>query len=298
MWYSREITGLMSEAESREINRIAGSSIIDVRMWFDESPWRIAAGWTVLAAMLASGLSFADLLAQASTIALLFLLADPLWGSIWGLMSTPESLPTIQRSMARNRVWLPYLRSGSPAARLFGMDGPSILAIIYKVALPAIFLALVVSFILDPIALWLTLALIAVSTAGWLHQQIESIPVRILFVLAGVALPWLLVILVLGVETQWTVQLLLAGLWALHVWGSQSYQSDDPNVWGISALALAQAGIGLLLILLQLPLWLVFLALFFLPIWLAIYRGESLDRVRFWSVAALLTSGLAIGQVV
>jgi len=288
----------MSEAESRGVIHIAGSSIIDVRMWFDESPWRVAAGWTVLAAVLASGLSFPNLLAQASTIALLFLLADPLWGSIWGLMSTPESLPTIQRSMARSRVWLPYLRSGSPAARLFGMDGPSILALIYKVALPAIVLALVVSFILDPVAIWLTLALIVVSTAGWLHQQIESIPVRLLFVLTTVALPWLLVVLVLGDETKLTVQLLLAGLWALHVWGAQSYQSDDPKVWGVAALAVAQAGIGLLLILLQLPLWLVFLALFFLPTWLALYRGEPLDRVRFWWVAALLTSGLALGQAV
>jgi hypothetical protein len=288
----------MSEAESREVVRIAGSSIIDVRMWFDESPWRVAAGWTVLAAVLASGLSFADLLAQASTVALLFLLADPLWGSIWGLMSTPDSLPTIQRSMARSRVWLPYLRSGSPAARLFGMDGPSILALVYKVALPAIFLALVVSFILDPVAPWLTLALIFVSTAGWLHQQIESIPVRLLFVLATVALPWLLVALVLGEEARLTVQLLLAGLWALHVWGSQSYQSEDPKMWGVAALAVAQAGIGLLLIFLQLPIWLIFLALFFLPTWLALYRGEPLERVRFWWVAALLISGLALGQVV
>lgn len=288
----------MSEAESREVVRIAGSSIIDVRMWFDESPWRVAAGWTVLAAVLASGLSFADLLAQASTVALLFLLADPLWGSIWGLMSTPDSLPTIQRSMARSRVWLPYLRSGSPAARLFGMDGPSILALVYKVALPAIFLALVVSFILDPVAPWLTLALIFVSTAGWLHQQIESIPVRLLFVLATVALPWLLVVLVLGEEARLTVQLLLAGLWALHVWGSQSYQSEDPKMWGVAALAVAQAGIGLLLIFLQLPIWLIFLALFFLPTWLALYRGEPLERVRFWWVAALLISGLALGQVV
>lgn len=288
----------MSEAESRGAVRIAGSSIIDVRMWFDESPWRVAAGWTVLAAVLATGLSVADLLAQASTVALLFLLADPLWGSIWGLMSTPDSLPTIQRSMARSRVWLPYLRSGSPAARLFGMDGPSILALIYKVALPAIFLALVVSFILDPVALWLTLALIFVSTAGWLHQQIESIPIRLLFVLATVALPWLLVGLVLGDDAKLTVQLLLAGLWALHVWGSQSYQSDDPKVWGVAALAVAQAGIGLLLILLQLPIWLIFLTLFFLPTWLALYRGEPLERVRFWWVAALLTSGLALGQVI
>lgn len=288
----------MSEAESRGVIRIAGSSIIDVRMWFDESPWRVAAGWTVLAAVLASGLSVADLLAQASTVALLFLLADPLWGSIWGLMSTPDSLPTIQRSMGRNRVWLPYLRSGSPAARLFGMDGPSILALIYRVALPAIFLALIVSFILDPVALWLTLALIGISTAGWLHQQIESIPIRLLFALATVALPWLLVVLVLGDDAKLTVQLLLAGLWALHVWGSQSYQSGDPKMWGMAALAVAQAGIGLLLILLQLPIWLVFLALFFLPTWLALYRGEPLERVRIWWVAALLTSGLALGQVI
>ncbi|MBX3054287.1 MAG: hypothetical protein KF753_22635 [Caldilineaceae bacterium] len=267
-------------------------------MWFDESPWRIAAGWTVLTAVLASGLSLADILAQPFTVALLFLLADPLWGSIWGLMSTPESLPLVRRSLERSRIWLPYLRSGSPAARLFGMDGPSILALVYRVALPAIFLALLVSFLLHPAALWLTLALIGVSTASWLHQQIESIPIHLLLVLATVALPWLLVIFVLGMEANLTPQLILAGLWTLHVWAAPSGDGEDRQMWRIALLALAQAGMGLLLIVLHLPLWLIFLAIFFLPTWLALAQDQPLERVRFWWVAAMLTSGLALGQAV
>lgn len=288
----------MGEADNRSAATIAGSSIIDVRMWFDESPWRIAAGWTVLAAILATGASLESLSARMPTLVLLFLLADPLWGSIWGLMSTPGSFPPLERALGRSQVWLPYLRSGSPAARLFGLDGPSILALIYRVALPCIFLAVAVSLILHPAALWLTLAVIGVSTAGWLHQQVESIPVRLLYVLVAVALPWLLVVVVLGEGAEPTAQLLLAGLWTLHLWAGQLHRTPSLQFFGMVGLGVAQAGMALLFVLLQLPLWLLFLSIFFLPTWLAIYRGHSLERVRFWWMAGMLISGVAVGQLV
>lgn len=288
----------MSEADSPSAATIAGSSIIDVRMWFDESPWRIAAGWTVLAAILATGASLESLSARMPTLVLLFLLADPLWGSIWGLMSTPGSFPPLERALGRSRVWLPYLRSGSPAARLFGMDGPSILALIYRVALPAIVLALAVSLILHPAAIWLTLAVIGISTAGWLHQQVESIPVRLLYVLVTVALPWLLVVTVLGQDAESTPQWLLAGLWTLHLWAGQLHRTPSLQLFGMAGLGVAQAGMAVLFVLLQLPLWLLFLVIFFLPTWLAIYRGHPLERVRFWWMAGMLVSAVGLGQIV
>lgn len=288
----------MNEADRGATPAITGSSIIDLRMWFDESPWRIAAGWSVLSAVLASGLSLDAVGPRVPTLLLLFLLADPLWGSIWGLMSAPETLPTLHRSMQRGRVWLPYLRTGSPAARLLGMDGPSILALIYRVALPAIFLALAVSFLLHPIALWLTGVVVVVSTAGWLHQQIESIPVRLLYTLIAVFLPWVLVVLVLGRESNQVVQLLLAALWAVHLWGTQTFQTRKQEGVGLAAIAVSQAGIGALLIGLRLPLWLVFVGVSFLPTWLAIYQDQPLERIRFWWLAAMLMSGLALGSVV
>jgi len=288
----------MSKADNGSAATIAGSSIIDVRMWFDESPWRIAAGWTVLAALLASGVTVEFVLAHAPTLLLIFLLADPFWGSIWGLMSNPESLPSLQRSLERSRVWLPYLRSGSPAARLFGMDGPSILALIYRVALPAIFLALIVSLILHPAALWLTMAVIVISTAGWLHRQVQSVPVQLLYGLVTVFLPWLLVVLVVGNGADQTPQLLLAGLWSLHVWGTQLHQSGEQKMLGLAAIAVTHIGLAVLLIIAQLPLWLVFVAIFSLPTWLAIYQDQSLGRVRFWWMAAMLTSGLALRSLV
>lgn len=276
---------------------IASISIIDVRMWFDESPWRVAAGWTLLAGLLASGTSLEIALTHPSTILLLFLLADPLWGSIWGLMSTPESLPSLHRATAQSRIWLPYLRSGSPAARLFGMDGPSILALIYRVALPAILLALVVSFILHPAALWLTAAVILLSTAGWIHRQVEMIPVQALYALVTVFLPWLLVVLVLGAEANQTPQLILAGLWTIHIWGTQTHQSGEQTMLSLAAVAVTQIGMGVLLIVLQLPLWLIFVTVLSLPTWLAVYQGQPLERVRFWWVAAMLISGLAVGSI-
>jgi len=287
----------MGDADSGLTAATASSSIIDVRMWFDESPWRIAAGWAVLAAVLASGLSIEAILARPSTFVLIFLLADPLWGSIWGLISTSDSLPFAQRAMRHTRVWLPYLRSGSPAARLFGMDGPGILTLIYRIALPAILFALVVSLLLHPAALWLTLALIGISAAGWLHQQAESIPISVLHALVTVTLPWLLVVLVFDTQANQTHQLLLAGLWTIHMWATQAYQNEKQGLLVLVALAVAQAGMGVLLILLQLPLWLIFVALLSMPTWLALYQKQSLERVRFWRMAAMLTSGLALGQI-
>lgn len=283
----------MSKANHGSAAAIASSSIIDVRMWFDESPWRIAAGWTVLAGLLASDISLEVALNRTPTLLLLFLLADPLWGSIWGLMSTPESLPTLHRSIERRRIWLPYLRSGSPAARLFGMDGPGILALIYRVALPAILLALAVSLILHPAALWLTVAVILCSTAGWIHRQVDVIPIQVLYVLVTVFLPWLLVVLIFGAENQIS-QLILAGLWAVHVWGAQSYENGEPNTFSLAAMAIAQIGMGAMLVVLQLPLWLIFVVILFLPTWLTIYHHQPLAQVRFWWMAALLTSGLAL----
>ncbi|MCL4831536.1 MAG: hypothetical protein KJZ86_03815 [Caldilineaceae bacterium] len=287
----------MNQADKGATPVIAGSSIVDLRMWFDESPWRIAAGWSALAALLATGVAPAGLGRQVQTLLLLFVLVDPLWGSIWGLMSAPETLPSLQRSMQRSRIWLPYLRSGSPAARLFGMDGPSILALIYRVALPAIALAVAISLILHPAALWLTTAVIVISTAGWLHQQVESIPVRLLYGLVSVFLPWMLVILVLGAEANLTAQLLLAALWTCHLWAAYLLQTEDTKHLGLALLAASQIGIGVLLIGLRLPLWLVFVVLFFLPTWLAVYQNQSLDRVRFWWLAAMLLTGLALGSI-
>ena len=54
---------------------------------------------------------------------------------------------------------------------------------------------------------------------------------------------------------------------------------------------------GVLFILFQLPLWLIFVALLSRPTWLALYQKQSLERVRFWRMAAMLTSGLALGQI-
>lgn len=286
----------MSEVESPGSDSRIGSSIVDVRMWLDDSPWRIAAGWTVLTGLLASGLTLDELSARVMTVGLLFLLADPLWGSIWGLMSAPESLPSTRRGSTRSRVWLPYLRTGSPAARLLGMDGPSVLAHIFRGALPAILLALVISALLHPAALWLTFLFVGVSTVGWLHQHLRAIPLGLLVAVAAVVLPWLLVVLALGEVKNPNGQVVLAGLWALHMWGASSAQSAPDQPWGVALLAAAQLGMGILLVVLQLPLWLFFLVLTFLPTWIAIYRRETLERVEIWWLIALLLSGLALGQ--
>lgn len=288
----------MNEANSQGMSPRIGGSIVDVRMWLDASPWRIAAGWTVLAGLFASGYALDEIIARITSIALLFLLADPLWGSIWGLMSAPDSLPATQRTPGNSRVWLPYLRSGSPAARLLGTDGPSVLAQIFRGVLPAVLLALVVATLLHPAALWLTLLLVGVSTARWLQSQLPAVMSGLLAGIATVLLPWLLVVLALEDADNTSAQMILAGLWALHLWGAGAAHNPVTQPWGLLGLAGAQLGIGILLIALRLPLWLFFTVLAFLPTWIAIYRRETLERVEVWWLLALLISGLALGQAI
>lgn len=282
---------------STSVEQLAGSSsLLDARVWFDQTPWRFAAGWTVLAATLAvtpfSRMFESDLL----QIALLFVLADPLWGSIWGLMVTPQSLPAIRASVARSRIWLPYLHSGSPAAHLFGLEGPGMLALIMRVAVPAILLSLLVSGLLSAYAVWLTVFVVILSIAGWVHRHVELIPLGLLHSLMTVALPWLLVLVVLPNGALTLAQAALIGLWTLFAWGAALAISEPHRRDGLVLLGLAQVGIILELILLRAPLWLGPVVVCWLPTWLAVHRRVSLTRVRFWWLVALVLTAFAIAQ--
>lgn len=271
----------------------ASTSVLDARFWFDRTPWRLAAGWTVLAAVLAAQPLAQTLRTDLVQVVLLFLLADSLWGGVWGGMVAPDTLPAIQGTLKRSRIWLPYLHTGSPAAHLFGLEGPGMLAVVMRATVPAVLLALLVAALLSQTAVWLTLVVVALSVAGWLHRHVELVPLTVLYSLVTVALPWALVVEVMGGEVS-PGPVAWALLWTLHAWGGVTVLERPAARGGLMALALAQAGVSLLLILLRVPLWLGPTAILWLPTWLAAYRGVSLERVRFWWLAALLTTALAI----
>jgi hypothetical protein len=290
--------GAQENAQATVTEQVTGSSaLLDARIWFERSPWRIAGGWSMAAALLAWGLPAQVDLVSLPNLLLLFLLVDLFWGSIWGAMAFPNSLPVVERSLRKTRIWLPYLHKGSPAARLFGYDSPGILPLILRVALPGIAMALLVAATLDMTIFWLTLAVVLVSMGGWLHRQISLVPVIFLHSLVSVTLPWLATLQYLGIPAgeEWKYGA-LAILWTLHFWGSQHNLIQTSQRAGLIAIAVAQVGISVLLILAQMPIWLAILAILWLPTWLAVYTGQSLRRVEFWWLPAMLISALAIGQ--
>lgn len=276
-----------------------GTAIFNMQSWLSGSPFRIAAGWSLLAgALMATGGEIRNIPLSLAQAVLLFLLVDPLWGALWGAVSNSDSVPRIGQSIRSSRAWLPYLRSGSPAARLFGHDGPGLLPLLFRVALPGISLSFLVAYVLGPTALIATLVVLSLSVSAWLHQFVALIPTELLHVPISVTLPWLMGLFYFGGADLLSSgpHLVLIFFWTLHMWGVNRHRSRPDDRLGIGFTAFAQAGIGALLVWLQLPVWLIPLMLFFLPTWLSIYRGQQLERVAFWWLLALLTSGFALSS--
>ncbi len=279
------------------------SAVFDGRIWLERSPWRIAGGWTMAAALLSIGFAGRLDLIDPARLLLLFLLLDLLWGSIWGSMTVPNSVPSLEQPLQKPRFWLPYLRAGSPAARLFGTDSPGILPVLGRVALPGILLALIVALSLDMALFWLTLVVVVISIAGWLHRQVELMPIVMLHALVSVLLPWGATMLLFAGElfageasANWRNPLILAVLWTLHLWGANRNLEASQDRLGLAAVALAQIGISIQIVVAQAPLWLALLSVLWLPTWLAVYRKQPLRQVEFWWPVALILSALAIGQ--
>lgn len=278
---------------------ITGIALLDTQVWIDQAPWRVTGFWCVLAALLAS-----DGLRQLSTVdwkavALLALLVDPLWGSIWrmaGGRTTLLALPPV----ARNRTpWLPYLRTGSPAARLMGGDHTDVWPFALRMGLPTVVLALAVAGVLGWAAVGFTVVAILIAAIGWTLRRTFGTGSPLLASLVAVGLPWALSLLVLGhVEAgqAWLAPALLIGLWVIHQWGALRAIGAAQDWAGLALMAMAQLGICLLLIAIRAPIWLALVVLLFLPTWLLLVRQQPLSRMRAVWLGALLVTAVAVGQ--
>ena len=265
-------------------------------MWMELSPWRISAAWSLAAAALAAGISDVSRTVNPQMVVLLFLLVDPLWGNVWGGLATAKALPRIQEAILRNRLWLPYLAAGSPAARLFGQHGPSVLSILFRAWLPSVMAAFVVALAVGIPAVWATLAVLGIAVAGWLQRQMALISVSVLHSLVVVAMPWLLGLTLFGIDPWSGAHWALILLWTVHVWGGNRYLEMPGARSGLAGMALAQCGIGLVLIIGQAPLALTVLGILWLATWLAVHRGQPLVRVQASWTAAMLVSAAALSQ--
>ncbi len=188
---------------------------------------------------------------------------------------------------------------------LLGRTHSGALRIVFQIAIPTIVLAFAVSAVLGLTAVWWTAAMVAVTTAAWLVRQLFGRVPAALQSASVVLLPWFLSLAVFGVTAQsqgWRTLALLALLWYLHNWGEDRLLRMSGQIGsdklGVVLLAIAEAGIALLLISTREPLWLAVLVILWLPTWLALFQRRVAPSLRYWWLFSILASALAVGQAV
>jgi len=282
---------------------LSDTATVNAQFWLGQFPWRQTAGWSLVAAVLAAGLLWRPADVTWRDLVLLWLLVDPIWGAIWRMAAgRTESLPLLGRTWA-NQFWLPYLRKGSPAAQLLGGDGSASLPLLFRIALPSVLIAGLTASALGITALWMTGVVIVLGVAGWIIMRQVHRPPILLHSIVMVGLPWLLALNFFGVsvdvgDQSGMLQLALVAFWVIHTWGGARTIHYVDDWLGIGLMAIAQLGIGVLLVVAQTPLWLAVLALLWLPTWLSVYQRQPLRRQRIWWLLAMLMSALAMGQTI
>ncbi|NJN82201.1 MAG: hypothetical protein HC802_07930 [Caldilineaceae bacterium] len=285
---------------SRDDVALGSSATLNAQIWLGLFPWRPTAGWAAIASMLAAGFLNRPLDWSWQTLALLLLLVDLFWGSVWRLAAGRSELLPLGDRVARHEVWLPYMKPNSPAAQLLGADAASSLPLLFRVALPTVAVTVGVSLTLGASAFWMTGAVVVASLLGWISLRALQTPPALLHSMVTIALPWSLGLIHWGIapgHPDWSAQLVLLSLWTIHNWGEGRTMRFGRDWLGIGLLAVADIGIGLLLIVAQAPLWLALISILWIPTWISVYLGRPLQRMNFWWLLAMLISGAALGQI-
>ncbi len=288
-----------AESASGDGVSLAGSATLNAQFWLSQYPWRPTAGWAAVAAFLSAGLLAQPLDLAWSEAALLLLLVDPLWGSIWRLAGGRAQLLPLHEHELPRRVWLPYMEAASPAALFLGRDDKGVLHLLFRVGLPTLALAFALAAVLGPSAVWLTAVVVGIAVLGWISRHVLDTLPALLHSVITIALPWMLVLLLFGLGGEdggWRAHGLLALLWLIHNWGEGRVLRNARDRAGIGLMALADIGIALLMALLRVPLWLAVMAVLWLPTWLSLVQGRPMTRLNIWWLLAMLVSAAALGQ--
>lgn len=298
-WW-RDFAHTSASANPDATLHLSSSATVNAQFWLSYLPWRPTAGWAAVAAMLAAGLMARPGGWDWREIALLLLLVDPLWGSIWRLAAGRLEVLPLRGQGIQQRFWLPYLQPDSPAAQLLGWDAHNALPLLFRVALPAVLVAIAVALVLGPTAVWLTIVVTVVSALGWTGRHTFSYVPAALHTAVTISLPWLLTLTQLDVTPAhgaWAAHLTLVLLWSLHNWGEGRCLRVAGDRLGLGLMAAADLGMGLLFIVARMPFWLALVAVLWLPTWLTVYQRRAMGHLQFWWLLAMLISGLALGQV-
>lgn len=291
----RRLTAPVAEGDMT----LSSSATVNAQLWFSQFPLRPTAAWAAIAALLAAGITTFGLSLSWREIALLLILVDPLWGSIWRLAAGRLELLPLRERDVPSAVWLPYMQQGSPAARLLGWDDNGVLHLVMRVALPSALLSLAVALTLSPAAVWVTAIVLVLGVAGWVIRHTVGYIPAAFHSAATVALPWAVTLAQVGVNPEqplWGYHVVLVGLWFVHNWGEGRLLRSPSDFLGICLLAFSDLGIAILLVVARAPLWLALMSVLWLPTWLLIYQRRPLQRLNFWWLVGMLISSLALGQ--
>jgi hypothetical protein len=279
------------------------SATIAAQFWAEAAPWRMTAGWVMVAALLASGWLNDWRSQNWQAIVLLWLLVDPLWGALWRLAGGRPQLLALKAAPSADepQLRLPYMRDGSPAAQLMRLDENDSIPYLVRVAVPTLGLALIVAATLGLPALIFSGLAALLAVGGWTLRRTRALPPLLLHAAAMIVLPWLLVTLQAGVTAQdarWSAILWLSIFWTLHAWAegrATLWPADKIAPW---LFGTAQIGVLIVLILNRVPFWVPLTAVLLLPTWLRLLRRQPLagpGGLAPWWLAAMMSSALALG---
>lgn len=283
---------------------------LKIRLWFDRPWFSLGPGWAALAGALSAGnIRFSP--DGLLPLLALWLLADPLLGSLWGLWVQQGWWPKIKQAHlppppARGLA-LPYARPDSPAGRLVtrlrqywawrqNSLSPEARAGLFTLAAGPV-LALGVSFFLGPLVLALTfMAVLLVCGAGLFAPRLPAASRDLLASAVHFLLPWLMGMLLRPGFSLPAIALALC-FWGVYLGGMGLYRHYRP-AGALFNLGQA-AAMGLLLALRLLPA--AALLAILLPAQLLAKPGcrgpaEFVTRVQPFLVAGMLAAAILLGR--
>jgi hypothetical protein len=268
-----------------------------MRIWLSRSPWRLGAAWAAIAGALASGgLTWQGL--DWIHLALLVFLTDPVWGGVWSVWVERQRGIGEEVHDPVTRPPVPYLRPGSPAARLLGwMGADQTLVVTWRLGFPALLTAILISLILGWQALSATGVALILCFVGWIARRLYGLPGLWAQALLTIGLPW-----ILGHVMYTPLRPLAGGLaLAFVLWqrAALGIQGGERCAWWL--LGMAQVGAAATLVVARHPMGVAGLALMAMPVWWIRAAQEvepsmALARSQVWWWLALLLSGWALGS--